>query len=106
MSLLDVLQLPWFSPQAALLLLYPTAMFFVIMATGNHFLLDAVGGWCVASLAIFIQLRYLQQGFSWYSLTSLILTISNGRRNFNEWFNLRRHRGDQHKGDHKGYPDV
>jgi hypothetical protein len=34
----------------ALLVLYPTAVIFGIVVTGNHWLLDAVGGWVVRAL--------------------------------------------------------
>ena len=56
-ALIEVLQLSWSSPKAMALCAYPAAMFLVIQATGNHFLLDAVGGLIVIYVAIGLQAR-------------------------------------------------
>jgi membrane-associated phospholipid phosphatase len=48
LALLPLVRRRWLR---ALLVLYPVATIFGIVVTGNHWLLDAVGGWIVLALA-------------------------------------------------------
>ena len=57
-SLIETLRLPWLSWSATAISVYPFLMFLAIQATGNHFLLDAVGGFLVVHLAIAGQERW------------------------------------------------
>lgn len=57
-------------PIRAISLLYPLLILLVIMATANHYLLDAVGGFFVTVLAyrinrLVLNLRPLEEWFFW-----------------------------------------
>lgn len=79
-SLIDVLQLSWSSPKALTLCGYPVAMFLVIQATGNHFLLDAVGGFSVVYAAIYLQGEIFRRFLRCHSGTDLPLTVDDPKR--------------------------
>jgi hypothetical protein len=76
-SLIDVLQLPWSSWKTMLLCGYPTVMFFAIQATGNHFLLDAVGGFLVVTSAICLQYWIEEKWRKNTNSNSILPTFSN-----------------------------
>lgn len=59
----------------ALLALYPSAVIFGIVVTGNHWLLDAVGGWVVLGLG-YLCARAL---VAWYQGTRERRAVSQGR---------------------------